>query len=328
MRYIVVLAEELHFGRTARRLGLQQPTLSQQVRKLEDELGVALFDRTTREVRITAAGESFVAEARRALHHVERARLTARRIGRGEVGELSLSFVGSAVPELIPRVLRGFRRVYPGVELHVRELPSAAQVDELLAGRVDVGILHALQESERPEALTGQEIFRDVLVAALPRRHPLASLSPLPTSRLAGEPFILFPRRMGPALHDRITGLARAAGFEIRVSQEAGRMQTIIGMVAAEVGVSIVPRTMAALRQPGVEFRRLTPSPEPLSLHLVWRRGDTNPVVRNLRTVLTAGPRGAPWTPRGSDRPATARTSSAPPPTAAQPAAGRAPRDR
>ncbi|MER5292897.1 LysR family transcriptional regulator [Streptomyces pharetrae] len=288
MRYIVVLAEELHFGRTARRLGLQQPTLSQQVRKLEDELGVSLFDRTTREVSITAAGESFVAEARRALHHVERAQLAARQTGRGDVGELVLGFVGSAVPELIPRLLRRFRRVYPGVELQVRELPSARQVEELLAGRIDVGILHALSDNEIPEGLTSQEIIRDVLVAALPRRHPLAPVTPLPTAKLAGEPFIMFPRHMGPALHDRITGLTRAAGFEIQVSQEAGHMQTIIGLVAAEVGVSIVPRTMAALRQPGVEFRQLSPRPEPLPIQLVWRRGETSPVVRNFRTVLTA----------------------------------------
>ncbi|MGW4024854.1 LysR substrate-binding domain-containing protein [Streptomyces sp. NPDC005009] len=287
MRYVVVLAEELHFGRTARRLGLQQPTLSQRVRKLEDELGVSLFDRTTREVSITAAGESFVAEARRALHHVERAQLTARQTGRGDVGELSLGFVGSAVPELIPRLLRRFRRVYPGVELQLRELPSARQVDELLVGRIDIGILHALDESEIPEGLASQEIFRDVLVAALPRRHPLAPTSPLPTAKLAGEPFIMFPRRMGPALHDRITSLTRAAGFEVQVSQEAEHMQTIIGLVAAEVGVSIVPGTMAALRQPGVEFRQLTPRPEALPIQLVWRRGETSPVVRNFRTVLT-----------------------------------------
>ncbi|MFI6037952.1 LysR substrate-binding domain-containing protein [Streptomyces sp. NPDC051315] len=288
MRYIVVLAEELHFGRTARRLGLQQPTLSQQVRKLEDELGVSLFERTTREVSITAAGESFVAEARRALHHVERAQLAARQTGRGDVGELSLGFVGSAVPELIPRLLRRFRRVYPGVELQVRELPSARQIEELLAGRIDVGILHAWGESEISEGVASQEIFRDVLVAALPRRHPLAPTVLLPTAKLASEPFIMFPRRMGPALHDRITSLARAAGFEIQVSQEAGHMQTIIGLVAAEVGVSIVPRTMAALRQPGVEFRQLTPKPEPLPLQLVWRRRETSPVVRNFRAVLSS----------------------------------------
>ncbi|MEU0191116.1 LysR substrate-binding domain-containing protein [Streptomyces afghaniensis] len=288
MRYVVVLAEELHFGRTARRLGLRQPTLSQQVRKLEDELGVTLFDRTTREVSITAAGESFVAEARRALHHVERAESAARQTGRGDVGQLSLGFVGSAVPELIPRLLRRFRRIYPGVELQVRELSSARQVEELLAGRIDVGILHALRENETPEDLAGQEIFRDVLVAALPRRHPLAPVAPLPTAKLAGEPFIMFPRRMGPALHDRITRLTRAAGFEIQVSQEAGHMQTILGLVAAEVGVSIVPHAMAALRQPDVEFRHLSPRPEPLPVQLVWRRGETSPVVRNFRTVLTA----------------------------------------
>ncbi|CQR61172.1 LysR family transcriptional regulator [Streptomyces leeuwenhoekii] len=294
LRCVVVLAEELHFGRTARRLGLQQPALSQQVRRLEDELGVALFERTTREVGITAAGESFVAEARRALHHAEKARLAARQTGRGEVGRLSLGFVGSAVPELLPRLLRRFRRAYPGVELEMRELPSARQAEELLAGRIDVGILHAWGEGEMPEGLAGQEIHREALVAALPRRHPLAALAPLPTARLAGEPFILFPRRLGPALHDRITGLARSAGFEIRVAQEAGHMQTILGLVAAEVGVSVVPRTMAALRQPGVAFQRLGPEPAPLPIQLVWRHGEVSPVVRNFRTVLTAAPAARP----------------------------------
>jgi DNA-binding transcriptional LysR family regulator len=289
MRYVVVLAEELHFGRTARRVGLRQPTLSQRVRQLEEELGVTLFDRTTREVSITAAGRSFVEEARRALQHVERAQLSAQQTGRGDVGELSLGFVGSAIPELLPRVLRGFRRACPGVTLHGMELPSARQVEELLAGRIDVGILHAFGKVEMPEGLAGREIFQDVLVAALPRRHPLASQAPLPVAKLAGEPFIMFPRRMGPALHDRITALTRAAGFEVQVTQEAVHMQTIVGLVAAEVGVSIVPGTMAVLRQPGVEFRQLTPRPEPMPMQLAWRRGETSPVVRNFRSLLTAG---------------------------------------
>ncbi|CAL9675982.1 LysR family transcriptional regulator [Streptomyces griseomycini] len=286
LRYVVVLAEELHFGRTARRLGVQQPTLSQQVRKLEDELGVSLFDRSTREVSVTAAGRSFVAEARHALRHAERARAAARRTARGDVGELSLGFVGSAVPELLPRLLRGFRRAYPGVEVQVRELPSARQIEELFAGRIDVGILHALDEGAVPDGLVGEEVLRDVLVAALPRRHPLAASAPLPTSALADEPFVLFPRALGPALHDRVTRLTRAAGFEPRVVQEAAHMQTIVGLVAAEVGVSIVPRTVSSLRQPDVEFRRLTPEPEPLSMQLVWRSGETSPVVRNFRRLV------------------------------------------
>ncbi|QIJ62454.1 LysR family transcriptional regulator [Streptomyces sp. JB150] len=284
---VVVLAEELHFGRTARRLGVRQPTVSQHVRRLEDELGVSLFDRSTREVTPTAAGRAFVAEARHALRYVERARSAARRTARGEVGELSLGFVGSAVPELLPRLLRGFRRARPGVEVRVQELPSARQVEELFAGRLDMGILHAFEASSMPEGLTGEEVFRDALVAALPRRHPLAAQAPLPVSALAGEPFVLFPRHLGPALHDRVTRLTRAAGFEPRVVQEAAHMQTIVGLVAAETGVSIVPRTVAHLRQPDVEFRRLAPEPEPLSMWLVWRRGEASPVVRAFRAVVT-----------------------------------------
>ncbi|MBL1065951.1 LysR family transcriptional regulator [Streptomyces sp. 7-21] len=285
LRYIVLLAEELHFARAATKLGLQPPRLSQQVRKLEDELGVQLFERTTREVQITSAGKNFVAEAAQALHHAERAKRVARQTGRGEVGQLSLGFVGSAAHELLPRLLRRFRRNYPNVKLQLRELASTEQIDELLAGSLDVGILHAHEKGVDQDEVVTQEISRDRLVAALSRRHPLAHRDPLPIASLAEESFVLFPRHLGPSLHDNITRLTRAAGFEPQVSQEAVHMHTIIGLVAADIGVSIVPGSMATLRRTDVVFRTLTPQTRSISLHLAWRRGDTSPVVRNFRAL-------------------------------------------
>jgi DNA-binding transcriptional LysR family regulator len=281
----VLLAEELHFARAARRLGLQQPRLSQQVRKVEDELGVLLFERTTREVRITSAGEGFVAEARRALDYADRAKRVAKQTGRGEVGQLALGFVGSASHDLMPRLLRRFRRRYPRVELQLQEMASTEQIDELAAGRLDIGILHAPVHGPGQADIATQEISRDRLVAALPRRHPQAGLNPLPTAALSDDAFVLFPRRLGPSLHDHIITLTRAAGFEPQVAQEAVHMHTIIALVAADIGVSIVPGTMAALRRSDVVFRPLTPQSHSFSMYLAWRRGETSPVVRNFRAV-------------------------------------------
>ncbi|WP_067816882.1 LysR family transcriptional regulator [Actinomadura kijaniata] len=282
-RSLVALAEELHFARAAQRCGLSQPQLSRQVRRVEEELGVLLFERTTREVRITPAGEAFVAEARRSLEHADRAVLAARRLGRGESGRLVVGFVGSAAHTLLPPVLRRFRDRYPGVELDLRELPSARQAEELAEGTLDVGVLYA---PVHQDGLETRELFRGRLLAALPRTHPHAHRDPLPLSALADEGFVLFPRELGTALHAAITRAARAAGFEVRVVQEAVQMQTIVGLVAAGIGVSIVPWAVAAgSRRDDVVFRRLSPDVHGVSLHLAWRRGDPNPAVRGFRSV-------------------------------------------
>lgn len=288
LRYVVLLAEELHFGRAASLLGVQQPRLSQQVRKLEEELGVSLFERTTREVHLTSAGREFVAEARHALHHADRAARSARQAGRGEVGKLALGFVGSTAHNLLPRLLRRFRRDFPWVELQLQELPSSQQVGELLADRLDIGILHARENGVGHPEIATQEISRDRLVAALSRSHPQAHRRPLPITGLAEENFVLFPRHLGPSLHDQILQLTRAAGFEPQVTQEAEQMNTILGLVAAGMGASIVPASVASPRRSDVIFHPLAPRPHPMSLHLAWRRGETSPVVRNFRNS-TAG---------------------------------------
>ncbi|MFI6514690.1 LysR substrate-binding domain-containing protein [Spirillospora sp. NPDC050679] len=283
LRYLLALAEELHFARAAQRCGLSQPQLSRQVRRVEEELGVRLFERTTREVRTTPAGEAFMAEARRSLEHAERAVRAARRLGRGESGNLVVGFVGSAANTLLPPVLRRFRDRYPGVELGLRELPSARQVEELVAGTLDVGILYAPVHRDELET---REFSRGRLLAVLPRTHPHAHRDPLPLALLADEAFVLFPRELGPALNAAVTGAARAAGFEMRVVQEAVQMQTIVGLVAAGIGVSVVPWPVAAgARRDDVVFRRLVPDVTGVPLHLAWRRGDANPALRGFRAV-------------------------------------------
>src|ERR1700754_3031896 len=175
VRYAVALADELHFGRAARRAGVHQPPFSQQIRKLEDELGVTLFERSTRHVGLTPAGEAFVTEARRALTHVESAARAAGRVGRGETGRLMVGFVGSAVNLTLPPVLRRFRSRYPGVDLELRELTTAQQVEELVQGRLDVGVLRAPIAGPRQTSLTMITLVRERFVVALPIRHPLSA---------------------------------------------------------------------------------------------------------------------------------------------------------
>ncbi|WP_431899957.1 LysR family transcriptional regulator [Nonomuraea sp. bgisy101] len=283
LRYAVALAEELNFGRAALREGVRQPPFSQQIGKLEDELGVRLFERTTRQVSLTPAGEAFVAEARASLIHAALAAESARRVGRGEAGRLLIGFVGSATNLTLPRVLRRFRARYPGVQVELRELPTAQQAEELRQGLLDVGLLHAPLAGPAAEVLTTHTVARELLLAALPTDHPLAPRASLPPTALAGEPFVMFPRRHGPALHDQII---RAMGFEPRIVQEAVQMQTIVGLVAAGIGVSVVPESVARLRRGDVAFRPLAPPTRVVTLDLTWRTGDPNPLVRNFRSLF------------------------------------------
>ncbi|MEV1173864.1 LysR family transcriptional regulator [Nonomuraea sp. NPDC049784] len=286
LRYAVALAEELNFGRAALREGVRQPPFSQQIGRLEEELGVRLFDRTTRQVRLTPAGEAFVAEARVSLAHAELAAASARRAGRGEAGRLVIGFVGSATNVTLPRVLRRFRSRYPGVGVELRELTTAQQAEGLRQGLLDVGLLHAPLAGPAAEVLSTQTVSRELLLAALPRDHPLSRRTPLPASALAGEPFVLFPRRYGAGLHDQIMAVARAAGFEPRIVQEAVQMQTIVSLVAAGIGVSIVPESVARLRRGDVVFRPLSPATRVVTLDVTWRIGDSNPAVHNFRSLF------------------------------------------
>ncbi|GAA2110517.1 LysR family transcriptional regulator [Actinomadura alba] len=286
LRYAVALADELHFGRAARRAGVQQPPFSQQIRRLENELGVTLFERTTRHVRLTPAGEAFVIEARRALTHLEAAAQAAGRVGRGETGRLMIGFVGSAVNQALPPVLRRYRSRYPGVDLELRELTTAQQVEELIQGRLDIGVLRAPIAGPRQTALTTITVARERFVVALPIRHPLSAREHVPLPALAADAFVLPPRSLGPGFHDQITRMARAAGFELRVVQEAVQMQTIVGLVAAGIGVSIVPESVGRLHRDDVVFRPLTPLTRAVTLDLAWRRDDASPLVRNFREMF------------------------------------------
>jgi DNA-binding transcriptional LysR family regulator len=278
LRYFITVAEELHFGRAAQRLHMSQPPLSMQIRTLEEELGVTLLKRTQRHVSLTQAGQSFLQEARQTLARLDQAVQVARRVGRGEIGELVLGFISVADYNVLPVVLREFRRRYPLVHLALRESTTDAQIRDLVAGNIDVGFV--LPPVNDP-AIETRLILREPLIAALPERHPLARKpGKLDLVKLNGAPFILFPRTNAPGLYDDIVSCCRTSGFSPLVAQEAIQMQTIVSLVSAELGVALIPASLTHLRRTGVTYKELKQSTPQTEIHLAWRRGDERPALR------------------------------------------------
>jgi DNA-binding transcriptional LysR family regulator len=291
LRYFVTVAEELHFGRAASKLNISQPPLSMQIRALENELGVTLLNRNQRHVSLTLAGAALLAEARHILARVEQAVLTTKRAGRGEIGELAIGFISVADYNVLPLVLREFRRRFPLVHLTLRESTTDAQIRDLAAGRIDVGFV--LPPINEP-LLESLPILHEPLIAALPEKHPLArKRGKLALEKLKDAPFILFPRPNAPGLYDDIVSCCKAAGFSPRVEQEAIQMQTIVSLVSAELGVALIPASLTNLQRTGVTYKSLQGGSPLTEIHLAWRRGDDLPALRVFvdvasQTAITA----------------------------------------
>jgi DNA-binding transcriptional LysR family regulator len=259
LRYFVAVAEELHFRRAAARLHISQPPLSQQIAALEAELGCRLLERTRRKVELTPAGAAFLDQVRALLSELESAADTARSIDAGQVGVLRLSFVGSALLSALPALVQRFRAERPRVELQLRERSTVEQLRALRTGTIDVGLVR-LPLADAAD-LEVRRVVREATIAAVPETHPLARLRRIPLRRLAGEPLVLFPREQAPGFHDLLVDRMRTTGLSPRVAQYAPEMLTIIGLVAAGIGVSPVPESMRELA-------------------LVTRADETSPLVR------------------------------------------------
>jgi DNA-binding transcriptional LysR family regulator len=283
LRAAVAVADQLHFGRAAAALGVAQPPLSQTIKALENELGVPLFERDTRNVRLTRAGEAFVGDARTALALVDSASRKARAAGRGETGDLSIGMVGSSVQHPLPMIIKRFRARYPDVRMTFSVLPTMVQVEQLRTAALDVGLLRPPLPGPADD-LELVPISREPLIAVLPSDHPLAVRQHLHVRSLACEPFVLFPRALGPGLYDEITALCRRGEFAPEVAQEAVQMQTIVGLVAAGCGVSIVPRSAAQAR-PEVVFVPLRPTTRLVDLALAMPTAGRSALATNFAAL-------------------------------------------
>jgi DNA-binding transcriptional LysR family regulator len=282
LRYFLAVAEELHFGRAASRVHIAQPPLSQQIRKLEQELGVDLFSRTKRRVALTPAGQAFLEEARLVLAQAERAVRTARRAGRGEIGQLAIGFVPSADLDVLPRVLRAWRARYPHVEIELHSLLPAAQVEALRDGRIHVGFVRVPVDDG---GLVVESIQREPLLAVLPRGHRLARAQRVRLADLAPDTMILFPRRDSPGYYDVFISACRRAGFTPRV-MHPGSMQANLALVSAGLGVTLMPSSIRSLRRSGVVYRPLAPPVPHVEMAVAYRRDERSAVLPVFFQVL------------------------------------------
>ena len=257
LRYVVTVADTLHFGQAAERLHLSQPPLSQQIRQLETELGVALFHRTKRHVELTDAGRLFVEEARVILAQAAHASNLALRVNQGEVGQLAIGAAGPADAEIFVEILRAFATRHPQIRLMIRNMGSAEQARAISEGRLHVGFL-ALPIDE-PDLAT-EIVLRRPIVIALPRDHALASRARVPLHALANEPHIMFARRMGPRLYDAVLAACREAGFTMHIAHELDYLHTACALVEAGLGVCFVPAAIQEQRSNGIVLRPITPS--------------------------------------------------------------------
>ncbi|MEJ6487306.1 LysR family transcriptional regulator [Nostoc punctiforme UO1] len=283
LRYFVTLAEELHFGRAAERLHIAQPPLSQQIRQLEKELGFELFHRTKRSVNLTEAGVVFLDEVQQILRQLQQAIQVGQQTSRGELGELAIGFVSSAAYNILPTILRTFRNCVPGVSLELHELTTDQQLEWLRTGRIDVGFVRPPVEEN---TFSWEIIFQESLIVALPEAHLLANQSYVCLRSLANEPFILFPRILAPGLYDLIISLCQQAGFSPSVSQQAIQMQTIVSLVAAEIGVAIVPASLQNLQRTGVVYKNIEPVSSKVAIAMIWRSSETSPTIQRFLEIV------------------------------------------
>ncbi|WP_066779474.1 LysR family transcriptional regulator [Sphingomonas sp. CCH5-D11] len=288
LRYALAIAEERHFTRAAARLGIGQPPLSQQIKLLEQELGVQLFHRLTRGVELTDAGEAFMPLAQAAVAAAEQAAQAAKRAARGEIGALTIGFTSSAsFNPLVPRIIGRFRERHPDLTIRLVEQTTVRLLEAMADGGLDVAFLRpALGETD---GLVTRRLPDEDLWVALPARHRLAGSASIELVDLAGDPFILYPRSNGRLLYDSIIAACRNAGFSPRIAQEAPQMASTVNLVAAGVGVALVPESMRQLHAQGVTYARIAGDGPRAQLVVAHRRdGPLPPAVRNFMSCVTA----------------------------------------
>ena len=280
LRYLVAVAEELHFGRAAIRLNISQPPLSQQIRQLEEELGVQLFQRTKREVRLTEAGTRVVKEAYLVLGQIDHFCNVAAQAGVGEIGHLSVGVPLGVNPTLV-ETLRLLRREYPGLRIELLSMNTGLQIEALREGRIGVGFL-SLPVLE--PALILETISSDPLWLAFPKDHPLLRHRRVPLAALANEPMILFPRRVTPGLHDSITGMCRDAGFTLNVVHEVDSISGGLTLASAGLGISFCTPSMHRLA-PDIAYRPIA-EPAVIEQAVAYRRDAQSPVLETFLRVM------------------------------------------
>ena len=272
LHQFIAVAEELHFNRAAQRLHMAQPPLSQAIRRLEQELGVSLFERTNRSVSLTPAGAAFLVSARKILSLLDESIEQTRRVAQGIEGHLTLTFINIAPYDALLRSLRRFRAAFPAVSFTMQEATTQEQVEALEQGRTDLGFM-------RPPGRTAPglrfiSLLREPILVALPATHRLAKHKIIPLTALKDDAFVSSPRHLGQGFHDQLVQLCEAAGFVPRIAQQARQLQTLVALVAGDFGIALLPASLAPEGHKDVVFRPIeVDAPDVLrhvELLMVW----------------------------------------------------------
>ncbi len=282
LRYFIAVAEELNFTRAAERLHVSQPPLSQQIKQLEEEVKVQLFDRNKRWVRLTTAGRLFLEHARQVLAQVESAVLAARRTMGGEGDRLSVACTPWAALMAVPRILRSFSEVHRGIQIEVQTMNSVLQVRAVKARTVDVGFMLS---ASADEGLQIESLSRDPLVVALPANHRLAARAQLSPGDLARESYVMLAADVTPAYEEIVTKYWEQAGVAMKERLKVDQAHAVIDLVAAGVGFALLPASVQECETKRIMCRRLNPAPPELELSLAWARGAASPAINALLEV-------------------------------------------
>ncbi|OIS90417.1 LysR substrate-binding domain-containing protein [Brucella cytisi] len=282
LRYFLIVADELHFGRAAVRLNMSQPPLSQQIRQLEDRLEVALFKRSHHNVELTAAGLALKEQAPLIFQQLEKAIATTRMTAAGSIGRLDIGVISSSLVGIIPRALDIFTSRFPDVDWQLHELTPALQIQGLLERRIDVCLFRM---PPHQEGLHREIIMQEALMIAMPRSHPLASQTSVSLMELKDQPLVMFGLNQS-RFADFLYQCCVKAGFTPRIRQQVVEVQSLLSLVGANIGLALLPASMRQLAQPEVVFRPIHPSPPEIPLYATYRAGDTSPTLKRFLAII------------------------------------------
>ena len=276
LRYFLILAEELHFGRAARRLSISQPPLSLNIQQLEASVGARLFTRNSKQVTLTAAGLAFVPAAQALLDQAAQAARHARDVGQGMAGSLAIGFAGTMLYSGLPGILEHFQAQHPLLRLMLKELSSSEQLIELAHDRLDIGFVHTTRV---PPELSQILVSSQALVGCLPASHRLAQQATLSLNALQGEPFAVVSRAVSPDYHERILGICTDAGFHPEIRYELRHWLSVVSLVSHSMGVALVPAALGRSAMAGTVFLPLDRATTPYDTHCLWKTARDNPAL-------------------------------------------------
>jgi LysR family transcriptional regulator, benzoate and cis,cis-muconate-responsive activator of ben and cat genes len=277
LRYFIAVAEERNFSRAARRLQIAQPPLSQQIQQLERELGVSLFDRESRPIAVTPAGEILLEQCRPLLKRLDDLESRLHLMGSGAVGALAVGFISSSMYKLLPPILKQFMEKYPGISLELRELTSLEQEEALRERSIDVGFIRGVS---RVDGFVNRQLLEEPLVVAVPESWRLAGRKSVALKELRREPFVIFPVKPDPGFANFVKAQCINVGFEPTIVQEVNELQTALSLVASGIGLSLMPGSVRMLQRVGVTYLALREPAPRTAISIIYREGTIAPVLK------------------------------------------------